>query len=92
MKHINLLFLLVLLIGRPVAADDVKTICFFPEKVNFEEINQTCKKGDLIRTKPSMAELVCDWDKQIFRYREDKKEWITCIYHGEARRIVQGGR
>ena len=90
MKHVIWLFLPMFLANGTLWADDVKTICFFPEKVNFGVINKTCKKGDLIRTKPSMAELVCDWDKQIFQYREENKDWITCIYHGEARRVVQG--
>lgn len=92
MNYVKFYLLLMLLAGHSAWADDVKTICFFPEKVNFEDINKTCNKGDLIRTKPSMAELVCDWDKQIFRYREDNEDWITCIYHGEPRRVIQGGQ
>ena len=80
---------LMLLVMQGSRADTVAVICFFPEKVNFEEINKTCNKGDLIRTRPNLAEMVCDWDKQIFQYREDDQDWITCMYHGEPRQVKQ---
>ena len=83
------LLFIVLLVCHGVRADDVRAICFFPDKINFDEINKTCSRGDLIRTRPNMAELVCDWDKQIFKYREDDQDWITCMYHGEPRQVKQ---
>ena len=79
------IILLSILMSQDLSADNLDVVCFFPDKVNFEEINKTCNKGDLIRTKPNLAELVCDWDKQIFKYTEDDKEWVTCVYHGHAR-------
>ena len=81
--------LLMFFIGRAVVADELDLICFFPDKINFEQINKTCKKNDLIRTKPPLAEMVCDWDKQIFKYKEDGAEWVTCVYHGHSRRLNQ---
>ena len=81
------LLLVVFLCGRLAWADDLDVICFFPDKVDFDEVNKVCKKGDLIRTKPSLAEVVCDWDKQIFKYTEDKQEWVTCVYHGKPRQL-----
>lgn len=54
-------------------------------KLDFEQINNTCSKGDLIRTKPPLAEMVCDRDKKISEYPEEGEEWVTCVYHGKAR-------
>jgi len=85
-KIISILFCMLLL-SPPVMSDDRDVICFFPERVNFDEINKTCAKGDLIRTRSNMAELVCDWDKQIYKYVEDDKEWVTCVYHGHSRQL-----
>ncbi len=89
MKINKSLLLTILLLSPNVWADEVSVVCFFPEKINFDEINQTCRKGDLIRTRSNMAELVCDWDKQIFQYKEDDEDWITCMYHGEPRQVKQ---
>lgn len=79
--------------AQGVMADELEVICFFPDRINFEEVNKTCKKGDLIRTRPSLAEMVCDWDKQIFKYTEDDQEWVTCVYHGSPRalKVSQSG-
>lgn len=81
----TLLLAVTLLLGRAAWADELDQICFFPSKLHFDKINKTCKKGDLIRTKPPLAEMVCDWDKQIFEYEEDGQEWVTCVYHGKPR-------
>ena len=89
MKKLIWFLLAMLLMYQGVKADEVSVICFFPEKINFDEINKTCDKGDLIRTRPNLAEMVCDWDKQIFQYREDDEDWITCAYHGEPRQVKQ---
>jgi hypothetical protein len=84
------MFMVMLLLARGAWADELDRICFFPDKVDFEEINKTCNKGELIRTKPPLAEMVCDWDKQIFRYSEGGVEWVTCVYHGKPRMLEQG--
>ena len=86
----TLMFMVTLLLARGAWADEVDRICFFPDNVDFEEINKTCSEGDLIRTKPPLAEMVCDWDKQIFSYSEDGEKWVTCIYHGHSRLLDQG--
>lgn len=70
-------------------ADEVDIVCFFPSHVDFDKVNKTCKKGDLIRTRPYLAEMVCDWDKQIFKYTEEGEEWVTCVYHGKPRQLKQ---
>ena len=82
--------LVMLFTGMPVLADDLDVICFFPNKVDFDQVNKVCKKGDLIRTRPYLAEMVCDWDKQIFKYTEDGEEWVTCVYHGKPRQVKPG--
>lgn len=84
-----LIGMLLLVVGGGAWADSLDEICFFPDKVDFEKVNNTCKRGDLIRTKPPLAEMVCDWDKQIFVYTEDGEEWATCVYHGKARVLEQ---
>lgn len=89
MRKWALIVVATLLLARAGWADELDTICFFPHKLDFEQINKTCHKGDLIRTKPPLAEMVCDWDKQIFRYDEDGEEWVTCVYHGHARVLEQ---
>ena len=82
--------LVMLFMGRMVLADELDVVCFFPSKVDFDQVNKICNKGDLIRTRPSLAEMVCDWDKQIFKYTEDGEEWVTCVYHGKPRQVKSG--
>lgn len=91
MYRVALIALGLMLGAQRVAADDLEVICFFPNKVNFDEVNKTCKQGHLIRTRPSLAEMVCDWDKQIFKYTEDGEEWVTCVYHGTPRALKVTG-
>lgn len=81
--------LVALVISQRTLADQVDVICFFPDKLNIVEINKSCNEGDLIRTRPYLAELVCDWDKQIFKYVENGEEWITCSYHGHVRQMKE---